>query len=61
MTVHATPREHQRLREVAREYRQRGYEVILEPNTDQLPRFLAPFRIDMLARNKVLSRLLNLI
>jgi REase_AHJR-like len=50
MTVQTTAREHQRLLEVAREYRQRGYEVIIEPRSDQLPQFLASFRIDMLAR-----------
>jgi hypothetical protein len=49
MTLHTTAREHQRLLEVAREYRQRGYDVIIEPSSDQLPEFLAPFRIDMLA------------
>jgi len=51
MTLDTTTREHQRLREVAREYRQRGYDVIVEPRADQLPGFLAPFRIDMLARS----------
>lgn len=51
MTVSTTMREQQRLREVAREYRARGYEVIIEPKPDQLPGFLAPFRIDMLARS----------
>ncbi len=51
MTISATTREQHRLREVAREYRERGYEVILEPMPDQLPTFLASFRIDMLARN----------
>lgn len=51
MTLHSTTREHQRLLEVAREYRQRGYNVIIEPRSDQLPGFLAPFRIDMLARS----------
>jgi hypothetical protein len=49
MTLQTTEREHQRLREVAREYRQRGYEVLIEPRPDQLPDFLASFRIDMLA------------
>jgi uncharacterized protein YutE (UPF0331/DUF86 family) len=51
MTLHTTAREHQRLLEIAREYRTRGYDVIIEPQSDQLPGFLAPFRIDMLARN----------
>jgi len=51
MTLHTSTREQQRLREIAREYRQRGYDVIVEPSADQLPGFLAPFRIDMLARS----------
>jgi len=51
MTVSATTREQQRLREIAREYRARGYAVLLEPPPDQLPTFLRSFRIDMLARN----------
>ena len=51
MTLHTSTREQQRLREIAREYRQRGYDVIIEPSADQLPGFLAPFRIDMLARS----------
>lgn len=51
MTLHTTAREHQRLLEVAREYRQRGYDVVIEPGPDQLPDFLASFRIDMLARS----------
>ncbi len=51
MTLHTRTREQQRLREIAREYRQRDYDVIMEPSADQLPEFLARFRIDMLARN----------
>ena len=51
MATNDTVRERQRLLEVAREYRQRGYEVIVEPSHEQLPDFLAPFRLDMLARN----------
>ena len=51
MTIQMTEREHQRLREVAREYRQRGYDVLIEPRPDQLPDFLAQFRVDILARN----------
>jgi len=51
MTLQLTEREHQRLRDVARKYRQRGYEVWIEPHPDQLPDFLAPFRVDILARN----------
>lgn len=42
-------RERQRLLEVAREYRRQGYEVTLAPKREQLPDFLAPFRLDMVA------------
>jgi hypothetical protein len=51
MSLQTTPREQRRLLEVAREYRQRGYKVIIEPHAEQLPAFLASFHIDMLARN----------
>ena len=51
MTVHTSPREQQRVADLAREYRQKGYTVIVEPRPDQLPDFLAAFRIDMLAEN----------
>jgi uncharacterized protein YutE (UPF0331/DUF86 family) len=51
MNLQLTLYENQRLREVAREYRKRGYEVLVEPSPAQLPSFLAPFRIDLLARN----------
>ena len=39
MTLHTSTREQQRLREIAREYRQRGYDVIVEPSADQLPAY----------------------
>jgi hypothetical protein len=51
MSIHTTVREHQRLLEVAREYRRRGYDVVIEPGPDQMPDFLASFRIDMLAHS----------
>jgi hypothetical protein len=51
MTLRVASREYQRLREVAREYRQSGYDVIVEPKVEQLPAFLAPFNIDMVARS----------
>lgn len=44
-----TTREHQRLLEVAREYRRQGYEVTLSPTQEQLPDFLADFQLDMIA------------
>lgn len=52
MTVQVTPRRvHQRILEVAREYRQNGYDVIIEPKEEQLPAFLTQFNLTMLARN----------
>ena len=45
----AATREHQRLLEIAREYRRQGYAVTLSPTRDQLPDFLASFRLDMIA------------
>lgn len=44
--------EKRRLTEVARDYERRGYDVVLEPEGDDLPSFLANFRPDMIARNK---------
>lgn len=44
-------REHQRLLEIAREYRRQGYDVTLDPTSDQLPDFLASFRLDMVAHH----------
>lgn len=45
--------ERRRLLELAREYRRLGYEVILEPQREQLPDFLTTFQPDMLVRNSV--------
>ena len=39
-----------RAKAVAEEYRDRGYDVILEPLTQQLPDFLAGYTPDMIAR-----------
>jgi REase_AHJR-like len=35
--------------DVARRYREAGYDVVVEPSLDQLPDFLRPFRPDVLA------------
>lgn len=53
MTLQLQAQEYQRSheRDVAREYRKQGYEVLLKPARDQLPDFLASFQIDILARN----------
>lgn len=42
--------EARRVHEVAREYRSRGYAVIMEPDPEQLPEALARFRPDFVAR-----------
>jgi uncharacterized protein YutE (UPF0331/DUF86 family) len=44
--------ERQRVQEVAQEYRARGYEVIIEPQPDQLPDFLQQYCPDILARGQ---------
>lgn len=50
MALQLATREHQCLRELAREYRQRGYEVLIEPLPAQLPEFLVSFQVDILAQ-----------
>ncbi len=42
--------EHDRLRQLAEEYNEKGYETILEPGPDQLPDFLQSFRPDLIVR-----------
>lgn len=42
--------EARRLQQVAEEYRARGYEVLLEPQRNQLPRALARLHPDLVAR-----------
>jgi hypothetical protein len=42
--------EERRLQELVREYRDRGYEVMVEPGPEQLPKALASFRPDLVAR-----------
>jgi hypothetical protein len=42
-------REQRKIREVAREYRRAGYQVIVEPNDEQLPAFLGGYRPDLIA------------
>jgi len=52
MKQHMNELERKRLLELAREYRSKGYEVIIEPGTKQLPDFLAPSSPNMIAWNK---------
>jgi len=44
--------ETRRLQDVAREYRKKGYEVILHPSKNDLPEFLSSYEVDMIARSK---------
>ncbi len=44
--------EQQRVREIAREYRDKGYEVVIQPGRGQLPDFLANYSPDVLARGE---------
>ena len=46
-----TELERKRLQELAREYREKGYEVIVEPRKNALPNFLSDYQPDMIARN----------
>ena len=46
-----TELERKRLQELAREYREKGYEVIVEPSKNALPNFLSDYEPDMIARN----------
>jgi Holliday junction resolvase len=52
-----TPLEHQRLLQLAREYRHRGYNVTLHPSPDDLPPDLADCAFDLIAqrKNKVIA------
>jgi hypothetical protein len=42
--------EHQKLQEIAADYKARGYEVLVEPGPGELPEFLADFQPDLIAR-----------
>ena len=41
--------EERRVQEIAREYRDKGYEVVIRPGRSQLPDFLADYSPDVLA------------
>jgi hypothetical protein len=43
-------REQERLQSIADEYRNKGYEVILQPDSSQLPEFLHPYQPDLIAQ-----------
>jgi hypothetical protein len=45
------PLEHRRLLTLAREYRQKGYQVTLHPSPEELPPPLANHSIDLIAMN----------
>lgn len=44
-------KERRRLGEVAQDYREKGYEVVVEPDAPSLPEFLAGYRPDLIAHN----------
>jgi uncharacterized protein YutE (UPF0331/DUF86 family) len=46
-----TDLEKRKLQEVAEDYAQRGYRLVLEPRPDQLPAFLRPFSVNLIASN----------
>ena len=48
MEAHTTP-EQTRVERLAEDYRNRGYEVIIEPGPHQLPDFMAGYKPDMIA------------
>ncbi|MCW3054239.1 MAG: hypothetical protein JWN14_3409, partial [Chthonomonadales bacterium] len=43
--------EHRRIRSVAQEYRDRGYDVVVQPGEADLPAFLSGFQVDLYAQN----------
>ena len=43
--------EHRRIRTVAQDYRDRGYDVIVQPGETDLPSFLFGFQVDLYAQN----------
>ncbi|MCW3094464.1 MAG: hypothetical protein JWL77_82 [Chthonomonadaceae bacterium] len=43
--------EHRRIRTVAQDYRDRGYDVIVQPGETDLPTFLSGFQVDLYAQN----------
>ena len=47
-----TPIEHRRLLSVAREYRQKGYHVVVHPAPEELPPALSKCPIDMIAEGE---------
>jgi hypothetical protein len=44
--------EQQKLEEVAADYKQKGYSILVQPKADKLPDFLADFQPDLIAQNE---------
>ncbi len=44
--------ERERLIKLAEEYRDKGYEILIHPNLEDLPDFLRNYRPDMIARRE---------
>src|SRR5947209_12941692 len=49
MSIGAVSRYDERFREVAEDYRRRGYRVTVEPSVRHLPEFLRPYHPDLIA------------
>ncbi|QSJ15792.1 hypothetical protein JYQ62_28940 [Nostoc sp. UHCC 0702] len=49
MSKTAEALEEKRLQSIAREYRKKGYQVLLHPSRSELPDFLSSFSLDMIA------------
>lgn len=52
MSKSSDQRERRRLLEVVREYKLKGYEVTINPNSEQLPPFIASFNPDAIATSE---------
>jgi REase_AHJR-like len=51
-SIHQDEHEYRRLLRVAREYRQKGYHVVVRPSPDELPLALAKCPFDMIAEGE---------
>ena len=49
--INSREREYNRIIKIANEYRQKGYEVVIQPSSNDLPNFLSGYQPDVLAKN----------
>ncbi|MDD5700490.1 MAG: hypothetical protein PHU23_00445 [Dehalococcoidales bacterium] len=54
-------REYNRITQIANEYRQNGYTVIIEPSIKELPNFLSDYKPDIIAKNNNESVIIEII